>query len=297
MLNSKEEIFAAKAPDVRYTTNIESLTQLSQRERAQLAQVTAKYAFRSNSYYLSLIDWSDPDDPIRQLIIPNPHELEDWGDLDPSGEHHYTILPGLEHKYNSTALFLVSNVCGGICRYCFRKRVFIHRRKDLLTDLPAAIDYLQQHPEITNVLLTGGDPLVLSTKRLEKIFDALLPLDTVKIIRIGSKMPAFNPYRILNDPSLLELMRRCADAEKQLYVIVHFNHPREITDVARAVLKEMHAAGAVVANQTPIIRGINDNPDTLAKLFKELSFIGVPPYYVFQCRPASGNKNYAVPIE
>ena len=110
-------------------------------------------------------------------------------------------------------------------------------------------------------------------------------------------MPAFNPYRILNDPSLLELMRRCADAEKQLYVIVHFNHPREITDVARAVLKEMHAAGAVVANQTPIIRGINDNPDTLAKLFKELSFIGVPPYYVFQCRPASGNKNYAVPIE
>jgi lysine 2,3-aminomutase len=206
-------------------------------------------------------------------------------------------MPGLEHKYHDTAVLLISIVCGGICRYCFRKRVFINPRKDLLNDLPAAVEYLEQHPEITNVLITGGDPLALSTKKLEKIIDALLPLENIKIIRIGSKMPAFNPYRILDDPSLLMLMRRTSSTDKQLYVLAHFNHPREITDLARQGLKAMLDAGVVIANQTPLIRGINDNPDVLAELFKTLSFVGVPPYYLFQCRPASGNINYSVPIE
>ena len=296
---NRESCVAGKDPSlpVRYLTRIENIPQISPQERDRLAQVTAKYPFRSNNYYLSLIDWSDPDDPIRQLIIPHPHELEEWGDLDPSGERNYTILPGLEHKYNSTALLLVSNLCGGICRYCFRKRVFLNKKQDILSDLTAALRYLTEHREITNVLLTGGDPLALSTKKLQKIIHPLLSIPPLKIIRIGSKMPAFNPYRILHDPSLLQLMHTCAAAEKQLYLIVHFNHPRELTDLACDALKTVRRTGAVVANQTPIIRGINDKPDTLAELFRKLSFIGVPPYYVFQCRPASGNKSYTLPIE
>jgi len=111
------------AMKMKYVTKIEQLEQLSEQERAELKKVTDKFAFRSNNYYLSLIDWDDPADPIRTIVIPHVRELEEWGRLDPSDEKAYTVMPGLEHKYNSTALFLVSNVCDGICRYCFRKRV------------------------------------------------------------------------------------------------------------------------------------------------------------------------------
>ncbi len=225
------------------------------------------------------------------------HELEKWGNFDPSGEQNFTIMPGLEHKYPSTVLLLVSNVCGGICRYCFRKRVFISSHGDIVNDLPAALHYIREHREITNVLLTGGDPLMLSTNKLQRFVDELKTIDHVRIIRIGSKIPSFNPYRITDDSALIELFRSVAEAGKQLYVMTHFNHTREITEAAVRAVKMMHAAGAVLANQTPLIRGVNDNPEALAGLFRRLSFMGVPPYYVFQCRPASGNKGYAVPIE
>jgi len=280
----------------KYLNHIEDIKQISPGERAQLSQVAEKYRFRTNDYYLSLIDWDDPDDPIRRLVIPNICELDRWGNLDPSNEESFTVLPGLEHKYISTALLLVSNVCGGICRYCFRKRVFISSHGQILTDLPSALDYIDEHKEITNVLLTGGDPLVLSTHKLEKYIKSLCQIDHVKIIRIGTKMPAFNPYRIIEDPDLLELLVE-ANVEKQIYIMTHFNHARELTDTAVNAVKALHRAGAILANQTPLIRGVNDNPMILADLFRELSFVGVPPYYVFQCRPASGNKDYAIPIE
>jgi len=281
----------------KYVTKVESLEQLSPAERDQLEEVEKIYRFRANDYYLSLIDWKNPDDPIRHLIVPHVHELDEWGKLDPSDEEKYTILPGLEHKYHSTALLLVSNVCGAICRYCFRKRVFLQSSDNVLKDLPAALDYIAQHDEITNVLLTGGDPLVLSTNKLRKIIDPLLQIDHVRIIRIGSKIPAFNPQRILNDPDLLELMQQCCTDAKQLYAIVHFNHVNELSDVAVQACKAIHQTGAILANQTPLIRCVNNSADALADLFRKLSFVGIPPYYVFQCRPASGNKSYAVPIE
>ena len=139
----------------QYLTRIEQLKQLSTQEQAWLKEVTGKFPFRCNDYYLSLINWNDPDDPIRKIIIPDIQELNEWGRLDPSDEKTFTIMPGLEHKYNSTALLLVSNVCDGICRYCFRKRVFIDSQRDYLRDLPAALQYIKEHSEITNVLLTG----------------------------------------------------------------------------------------------------------------------------------------------
>ena len=246
---------------------------------------------------MSLIDWNDPDDPIRQIVIPHLQELDEWGRLDPSSEETYTVMPGLEHKYNSTVLLLVSNVCDGICRYCFRKRLFIEPQREYLRDLPAALDYIQQHEEVTNVLLTGGDPLVLATSKLENIIRQLRKIEHVQIIRIGTKIPAFNPYRIVDDLAFLKMINKYSTASKKIYVMTHFVHPRELTDLAVKAVHLLQEAGALIANQMPLIRNLNDDPAVLAELLGKLSFIGATPYYIFQCRPAVGNKAYTVPIE
>ena len=282
---------------MKYLTKIEQLEQLSQAEKSELKQVTNEFAFRSNDYYLSLIDWNDPNDPIRTLIIPSPQELDEWGRLDPSDEKTYCVMPGLEHKYPSTALLLVSNVCDGICRYCFRKRVFINPQNEYLRDLPAAIEYIKQHPEITNVLLTGGDPLVLKPSKLENIIRQLRNIEHVQIIRIGTKIPAFNPSRIVTDTALPEIIKKYSTEQKRIYIMTHFIHPRELTNLAAKAVGILQDAGALIANQMPLIRGVNDNPNVLAELLAKLSFIGAVPYYIFQCRPALGNKAFTVPIE
>lgn len=282
---------------MKYQTRIERLEQLSEQERTRIKEVTETFPFRSNDYYLSLINWDDPDDPIRKIIIPNSHELEKWGRLDPSDEESYTIIPGLEHKYHSTALLLISNVCEGICRYCFRKRVFIDTQRTYLHDPAAAMQYITEHKEITNVLLSGGDPFALETSKLENIIRQLREIEHVQIIRIGTKMPAFNPHRIIKDTALLEMISKYSTEQKKIYIMTHFDHPRELTDVAVKSVNLLHKAGALLANQTPLIRGVNSNPLILAELLGKLSFIGAVPYYIFQCRPATGNKSYTVPIE
>ncbi len=282
---------------IKYRTKLEQIEQLSKGRRAELKKVVDVFPFRSNDYYLSLIDWDDPDDPIRTIIIPKLHELEEWGRLDPSDEESYTIMPGLEHKYNSTALLLVSNVCEGICRYCFRKRVFIDSGREYLRDAAAAMRYIKEHKEITNVLLTGGDPLALVTSKLENIVRQLREIEHVQIIRIGTKMPAFNPYRIIENPALLEMISKYSTKQKKIYVMTHFVHPRELTDVAVKGINLLQKAGALLANQMPLIRGLNDDPRIMADLLAQLSFVGSIPYYIFQCRPATGNKAYTLPIE
>jgi KamA family protein len=281
---------------MKYFTSLENLA-LDPAEKKALAAVTARFAFRANDYYLSLIDWADPNDPIRRLIIPSLDELDESGKLDPSDEQSYTILPGLEHKYNSTALLLVSNVCEGICRYCFRKRVFIDPQKEMVHDFSAAMDYITTHKEITNVLLTGGDPLALSTDRLEAIISRLRQIEHVQVIRIGSRMPVFNPYRILDDPTLTEMIEKYSLADRKIYVMTHFSHPRELTETALEGVMKLQKAGAILTNQCPLIRGVNDTPEVLAELLRRTAFAGIVPYYVFQCRPALGNAAYSVPIE
>jgi len=206
---------------IKYITKIEQLEKLSEQEKTEVGKVTDEFAFRSNNYYLSLINWDDPDDPIRQIIIPHAQELEQWGRLDPSDEKSYTVIPGLEHKYDSTVLLLVSNICDGICRYCFRKRVFINPRSTCLQDVEAAMQYIKAHPEVTNVLLTGGDPLALATSKLENIIKLLRKIEHVRIIRIGTKAPAFNPSRIIDDPALLELIETCSTGSKKIYIMTH----------------------------------------------------------------------------
>lgn len=270
---------------------------IPKKELPSLETVEKKFAFRSNEYYLSLIDWDDPDDPIRRIVIPSPEELEEWGRLDASEEVDYTIVPGLQHKYDQTAVLLVSDQCGGFCRFCFRKRLFMEKGREMIKDISRDMEYIKKNRQITNVLITGGDPLFHSTKRLSRLISELREIDHVRIIRIGSKIPAYNPYRIINDPSLLDMIRTFSTKKRRIYVMTQFNHPKELTDPAIEGLSLLQEAGAVLANQTPLLRGINDKPETLAKLLRELSFAGVAPYYIFQCRPTIGNHHFAVPVE
>ncbi len=297
MEQKNNSLHSISVGQIENLTRIEQLEQLTEQEKKQLSKIAEIFAFRSNNYYLSLIDWDDPEDPIRKIIIPHSHELEEWGRLDPSNEESYTIIPGLEHKYNSTVLLLVSNACAGICRYCFRKRVFINTKSTYLRDITAAMKYIEDHKEITNVLLTGGDPFVLTTSKLEDIIRQLREIEHVQIIRIGTKMPAFNPYRIIEDSELLEMISDYSTEHKKIYIMTHFVHPRELTGAAIKGVNLLHKAGALLANQTPLIRGVNSYPEVLAELLSKLSYIGVVPYYIFQCRPAVGNKPYTVPIE
>jgi len=273
------------------------LEQLSEQERTELKKVAERFAFRVNDYYLSLINWDDPDDPIRHIVIPNIQELEEWGRLDPSNEKAYTVIRGLEHKYNSVAVFLVTNKCDGLCRYCFRKRLFIESENEYLQDWDAAYQYVSEHQEVTNVLLTGGDALVLPTSRLEEILARLREIEHVNIIRLGTRIPSYNPYRVIDDPALLKAIEKYSTKEKRIYVMTHFVHPRELTDAAVEGVNLLQKTGAKLANQTPLVRGVNDKAKVLAELLARLSFIGAIPYYIFQCRPAVGNKAYTVPIE
>ncbi|UCF00181.1 MAG: KamA family radical SAM protein [Planctomycetota bacterium] len=286
-----------KRTSVKYFTKVNQLNQLSEQEKNELKKITDKFAFRANDYYLSLIDWNDPDDPIRRIVIPSLQELDEWGRLDPSNEKTYTVMPGLQHKYHSVVVFLVTNKCDSLCRYCFRKRLFIESETEYLQDWDAAYQYVREHPEITNALLTGGDALMLPTPKLEEIIATLREIKHVKIIRLGTRIPAYNPYRIIDDPTLLKVIEKYSIKRKKIYIMTHFVHPRELTDVAVEGVNLLQKANAKLANQTPLTRGLNDDPKVLAELLARLSFIGVIPYYIFQCRPALGNKAYTVPIE
>lgn len=284
-------------PKPRYITRLDKVEELSDEERETLQPVTEKFVFRTNDYYQSLIDWDDPDDPIRRLVIPEAGEMEEWGALDASGETQYEPVPGVEHKYQDTALLLVNDVCGAFCRFCFRKRLFMNDNDEVVKDVSGGVAYIAEHPEIDNVLLTGGDPLIMGTKKLARILAQLREIDHVQIIRMGSKMPAFNPFRFTEDPEMMEMFETYSTAYKRLYVMAHFNHPRELTDEAIKAMDMLRRAGVVTVNQTPLIRGVNDDVEVLAELLDKLSYIGVPPYYVFQCRPTAGNKSYSVPVE
>lgn len=279
-----------------YITDLDKLTNIPEAERAKLKRVAEKYVFRANDYYLSLIDWNDPADPIKQLIIPREEELTDWGKLDASNEASNTPLKGVQHKYPHTVLLLCNEVCGAYCRYCFRKRLFMNDNDEVSLDIAEGLAYIRAHPQVTNVLLTGGDPLILGTRRLAQIIGALREIPHVQIIRLGSKMPAFNPWRLLDDADLQALLRKHSTREKRIYLMAHFDHPRELTEPALEGLDCFHRNGVIIVNQCPLIRGINDNPEVLAELYRKLSFIGVPPYYLFQGRPTAGNEPYEVPI-
>lgn len=280
----------------RYVRDIDKLTQIPEAEREKLKKIAEKYVFRANDYYLGLINWEDQNDPIKQLIIPREEELADWGELDASNEEAVTVARGVQHKYPHTVLLLCNEVCGAYCRYCFRKRLFMDENDEVTNDVSEGIAYIAGNKNVTNVLLTGGDPLLMSTRRLVEIFEALRAIPHVKIIRIGSKMPAFDPWRVLDDQELQKAFRRFSTPEQRIYLMAHFDHPRELTDVAVAGIDACLRNGLICVNQCPMICGVNDNAEVLAEMYRKLSFMGCPPYYLFQGRPTEGNDPYKIPI-
>ncbi len=280
----------------RYLHQIRQLTSLSPAERAELEAVAQRYVFRASEYYLNLIDWGDPLDPIRRLIVPHADELEEGGRLDASNEKAFTVERGVQHKYPHTVLLLCNEVCGGYCRYCFRKRLFMADNEEVNRDISEGIHYIAEHPNITNVLLTGGDPLMMSSRQLGGILERLRAIPHVRIIRIGSKMPAFDPQRLIDDVELHEMLSRYSTPRCRIYLMAHFDHPRELTDVAVACIDAFIRDGVICVNQCPLLAGINDDPAVLSDMYRELSFIGCPPYYLFQGRPTEGNRGFSVPI-
>lgn len=279
-----------------YIKNLNNVENLSENDKKELAAVCEKYAFRASSYYLNLINWEDPDDPLRKLIIPDKDELRDWGKLDASNEESVTVQKGIQHKYSDTVLLLCNEVCGAYCRYCFRKRLFMDENDEVSLDLTEGINYIKQHPEVTDVLLTGGDPLLMSTEKLEKIIVELRQIPHVDIIRIGSKMPAFNPFRILEDQKLVDVLRKHSTPVKRIYLMTHFDHPRELTTEVLHCLEVLVKNGIILANQNPLLKGINDDPAVLAELNVRLASAGVTPYYLFHGRPTEGNYLFKIPI-
>ena len=184
---------------VRYVRSMAEVKDITEVERATLDRVAEGHAFRANDYYLGLIDWQDPKDPIRQLIVPRDEELADWGSLDTSRESLVTVARGVQHKYPDTVLQLCNEVCGGFCRYCLRKRLFMSGNDEVNLDVSEGLRYIVNSPAVSDVLLTWRDPLLMSTRRLVEIFEALRAIPHVRVIRIESKMPAFDPGRILRD--------------------------------------------------------------------------------------------------
>jgi lysine 2,3-aminomutase len=281
----------------KYITDIAKLSNLTDEEKETLTKVTEKFVFRVSEYYLNLIDWSNPKDPLRKLVIPTSDELLEYGRWDASDEDTNYVVPGCQHKYSTTALLLVSEVCGAYCRYCFRKRLFRSDVKEAMSDAREGLKYISKTPEINNVLLTGGDPLILGTPKLRWLLEKIRSIDHVQIIRIGSKIPVFNPMRIYEDKELLSLLKEFSTAEKRIYLMAHINHPREFTPQARKAVAALHDAGVIVVNQTPVLKGINDDPIALGELLDQLSWAGVTPYYFFVNRPVAGNRSFVLPLE
>lgn len=281
---------------VKYFNNIDQAKSIPPTVSEEARPVTERYRFRANDYYLSLIDWTNPNDPIRRIVIPHESEIDSWGQLDPSNEQTNYVAPGTQHKYTDTVLMLISETCGAFCRYCFRKRIFIDDSEVTGENLSAGIEYVKQNKQIKHVLLSGGDPMMLSTKRLEAVVSKLSEIDHLSTIRVGTKMLAFNPYRILDHPDLPAMLGSYSSPEKRIWVMAHFNCVEEITPLAVKAVDMLLNHGLVMAHQTPLLTGVNDSPSALVKLFNRLVSIGISPYYLFQCRPTAGNHSFAVPL-
>jgi KamA family protein len=272
--------------------------EIPKEEKKKLQKVVEKHPMFIPDYYASLINWEDPNDPIKRIIFPSIGELDVSGSYDTSGEKENTVLTGLQHKYKETALLLVTNRCAGYCRHCFRKRLVGIPTNETLRLFDRAVEYIKEHPEITNVLISGGDPLVLPTDVIEYFLSELSKIPHLRFIRFGSRVPVFYPMRIYEDSRLLELFSRYSTPSRRVYLVTHFNHPREVTEEARKAVDSLIRAGVPVSNQTVLLRGVNDEPEVLATLMKEITSAGVIPYYVFQCRPVKRVKShFQVPLK
>ena len=266
-------------------------------EKDQLEKVIQIHPMKITKYYLSLINKDDKNDPIKKIIVPSSDELNSEGSYDTSGEHENTKTVGLQHKYQQTALILSTNRCAAYCRFCFRKRLVGLPNHEILQRFDNAINYIKKHKEINNVLISGGDPLALPTNIIERFLQKLSPIQHLDFIRFGSRVPVVLPDRISKDKSLLNILKRFSLKDRRIYIVTHFNHPKEITEKSISAIDKLINTNIIVNNQTVLLKKVNDNADTLAELQNRLVSIGVNPYYVFQCRPVKRVKHhFQVPL-
>lgn len=278
-------------------TSVEELSKyfpLTSKQQAKLRLVSLKYPLAITPYYLSLIDPADPVDPIRLQAVPATEELTmaDKGMEDPLAEHEHSVVPGLVHRYPDRVLMVLTDMCPVLCRHCTRKRewrsgVWVRTS----ADIQAMVDYIRRHPEVRDVIISGGDPLTLSTSRLEAVLAALRAIKHVEIIRIGTRCPVVLPQRI--DAELCGMLSKYGP----IWLNTHFNHQREITQEAIKACDMLLRAGVPVNNQSVLLKGVNDRIEVQRALTQGLLRAKVRPYYLFQCDSVQGTEHFWTPVE
>ncbi len=257
-----------------------------------MRQAATKYPFAVTDYYLSLIETPCPADRIFRQCVPDAGELLDNADLLPDelGEDsQYSPVPGLIHRYPDRVVCVSTTQCPMYCRHCTRKRL-VGRPAKSEPDIGAHADYVRRNPGIKDVIISGGDPLTMTTERLDEIIGRFRAIPTVDIIRIGTRAPATLPMRI--DDELCEMLER----HHPIWVNTQFNHPREITDEAAEACDRLLRRGIPVGNQAVLLRGVNDTPEIIEELCRALLRIRVRPYYLLQCDPVAGVDHFRTPV-
>lgn len=267
---------------------------LSAKDQEQIRLVTTKYPLSVTPYYFSLIDWANPDDPVRIQAVPSFKEigLAGMGMEDPLDEKGHSPVPGLVHRYPDRVLMVLTDICPMLCRHCTRKREWRHGGwVHNAEEIERMLDYIRKTPGVRDVVISGGDPLTLSTRRLEEVLAGLRQIKHVEMIRIGTRFPVVLPQRI--DDELCSMLSKYGP----IWVNTHFNHPREITPEAAQACDKLLRAGIPVNNQSVLLRGVNDTVETQLKLCHELLRIKVRPYYLFQCDEVQGTEHLRTPVE
>jgi lysine 2,3-aminomutase len=267
---------------------------LSSSEKAQIKLVTMKYPLSVTPYYLSLINTDDPEDPIRKQAIPSILEITMGmvGLEDPLDEMRDSVVPGLVHRYPDRVLMVLTDICPMLCRHCTRKREW--RNGGWVrnpAEVEAMIDYIRCHETVRDVIISGGDPLTLSTPHLEGVISKIRAIKHVEIIRIGTRFPVVLPQRI--DDELCAMLSRYSP----IWLNTHFNHHQEITPEAAAACDRLLRSGIPVNNQSVLLRGVNDSVVDQMKLCHGLLRIKVRPYYLFQCDEVQGTEHLRTPVD
>lgn len=279
---------------LRSPAELEEVFQLTDGERVAVRRLAQEggLPLGITPHFLSLMDVGDPSDPLRVQVVPSARESEedDWQRRDPLGEEDHEVVPNLVHRYPDRVLLLVTDRCASYCRFCTRKRLVGQGPTPTLADLDAALAYIRSHEEIHEVILSGGDALMLTDEKLGKVLARLRQIPHVEIIRLATRMLAFVPDRIT--AGLLDVIR----AHHPVYVLSHFNHPRELSAPAAAAIGRLVDAGVPVLNQTVLLRDVNDNEETLSALFRHLTRLRARPYYLHQCDLAPGTRDFRVPL-
>src|SRR6267143_1671740 len=271
-------------------TNVEQLQRvlptLTPEEFAGATLSNHKLALAITPYFFNLIDAADENCPIRWQVIPRLEETHtaSWEMSDPVGEDAHSPVPGLVHRYPDRVLFLVTDRCAAYCRYCTRSRLVSNATGyDFHPQFDKQIEYIRSHPEVRDVLLSGGDPLLFSDERLEHLLSQLRAIPHLEFLRIGTRIPIFLPQRIT--PELCAMLKKY----HPLFVSIHSNHPRELTTDVRDALGRLADAGIPLGNQSVLLRNVNDDVTVMKALVQKLLICRVKPYYLYQCDLISGS--------